>query len=61
MLKLVEILAVQGYEITYLKPDRSGHVSSDALRTALRSGTMLVSVVLVNSELGILLPVVEAA
>ena len=51
----------QGYEVTYLKPDRSGHVSPDALRAALRPDTVLVSMMLVNNELGTLLPVAEAA
>ena len=47
--------------MTYLKPDRSGHVSPDALRAALRPDTVLVSMMLVNNELGTLLPVAEAA
>ena len=36
VLEPVKALAAQGYEVTYLKPDRSGHVSPDALRAALR-------------------------
>ena len=36
VLEPVKVLAAQGYEVTYLKPDRSGHVSPDALRAALR-------------------------
>ena len=61
MLEPVKVLAAQGYEVTYLKPDRSGHVSPDALRAALRPDTVLVSMMLVNNELGTLLPVAEAA
>ena len=61
VLEPVKVLAAQGYEVTYLKPDRSGHVSPDALRAALRPDTVLVSMMLVNNELGTLLPVAEAA
>ena len=52
-------LAGQGYEITYLKPDRQGHISADDLRAALRPDTVLVSMMLVNNETGALLPVAE--
>ena len=48
VLEPVKVLAAQGYEVTYLKPDRSGHVSPDALRAALRPDTVLVSMMLVN-------------
>ena len=61
VLEPVKALAAQGYEVTYLKPDRSGHVSPDALRAALRPDTVLVSMMLVYHELGTLLPVAEAA
>ena len=50
----------QGYEVTYLQPDRDGRVSLDDLAAALRSDTVLVSMMLVNNELGTLLPVKEA-
>ena len=61
VLEPVKALAAQGYEVTYLKPDRSGHVSPDALRAALRPDTVLVSMMLVNNELGTVLPVAQAA
>ena len=57
VLEPVKVLAAQGYEVTYLKPDRSGHVSPDALRAALRPDTVLVSMMLVNNENGCRLPV----
>ncbi len=49
----------QGYEVTWLKPDRTGHISADELRAALRPDTALVSMMLVNNETGALLPVAE--
>ena len=61
VLEPVKALAARGYEVTWLRPDRTGHVSADDLRAALRTDTVLVSMMLVNNELGTLLPVAEAA
>ena len=61
VLEPVKALAAQGYEVTYLKPDRSGHISVDDLKAALRPDTVLVSMMLVNNELGTLQPVAQAA
>ena len=61
VLEPIRTLAAQGYEVTYLKPDRSGHVSVEDLKAALRPDTVLVSMMLVNNELGTLQPVAEAA
>lgn len=36
-------LAQQGYEVTYLKPDRTGHVTAEQVASALREDTVLVS------------------
>jgi len=51
----------QGYEVTYLLPDRTGNISPEQLDQALRPDTVLVSMMLVNNELGTLLPVAQAA
>ena len=51
----------QGYEVTYLQPDRAGNISLDDLEGALRPDTVLVSMMLVNNELGTLQPVAQAA
>ena len=59
VLETCKDLAGQGYEITYLKPDRQGHISVDDLTAALRPDTALVSMMLVNNETGALLPVAE--
>ncbi|MCH5252437.1 MAG: cysteine desulfurase [Lachnospiraceae bacterium] len=48
-----------GYEITYLPVDERGHVSTEVLCEALREDTILVSVMLVNNEVGAVLPVQE--
>ena len=51
----------EGWEVTCLKPDRTGHVSVEQVLAALRPDTALVSMMLVNNELGTVLPVGEAA
>ena len=61
VLEPIRALAAQGYEVTYLKPDKSGHVSAEELARALWPDTVLVSMMLVNNELGTLQPVAEAA
>ena len=53
-------LEKQGYELTLLRPDKSGQISVDELRAALRPDTALVSMMLVNNETGVILPVAEA-
>ena len=50
--KSLDLLEAQGYEITRLKPGRSGAVSADAVRDALREDTVLISLMLVNNETG---------
>ncbi|MCP5343028.1 MAG: IscS subfamily cysteine desulfurase [Pseudomonadales bacterium] len=42
----------EGFEVTYLRPDATGIVSSEALESALRPDTTLVSLMHVNNELG---------
>ena len=61
VLEPIRALAAQGYEVTWLKPDKSGHVSIKDLTAALRPDTVLVSMMLVNNELGTLQPVAEAS
>ncbi len=48
----LERLKEQGYEVTLLPPDRTGAVSAEAVRAALRPDTVLVSLMLVNNETG---------
>ena len=61
VLEPVRALANQGYEVTWLRPDRQGHIDPQDLAAALRPDTVLVSMMLVNNELGTILPVREAA
>lgn len=54
-------LEAQGFEVTYLAPEGDGTVSLEALRAALRPDTILVSVMMVNNEVGALMPIQSMA
>ena len=54
-------LEQQGYEITYISPDGRGNISAEQVLEAVRPDTALVSVMLVNNELGTVYPVSEIA
>lgn len=54
-------LEAQGFEITYLAPEPDGTVTLDALRAALRPDTILVSVMMVNNEVGAVMPIQSMA
>lgn len=49
----------EGFEVTYLDVQSDGRVNVDALRAALRDDTLLVSVMMVNNEIGVINPVEE--
>ncbi len=60
----VEFLVEQGAAVTWLEPDRCGHISVDDLRRALAEAsedTALVSVMWANNEVGTVQPVAELA
>ncbi len=61
VLEPLKALQDQGYEITFLKPDKDGRIRTDGLVKALRPDTVLVSMMLVNNETGAAFPVAEAA
>jgi cysteine desulfurase len=44
----------EGFAVTLLEPDETGRVPPDAVRTALRDDTLLVSLMLANNEIGVL-------
>lgn len=61
ILEPCKLLAQQGYEVTYLKPDRTGQITAAQVADALRDDTALVSVMLVNNETGCVFPMEEIA
>jgi cysteine desulfurase len=48
----VSQLEQAGFPVTWLEPDSQGLIQPDAVRQALREDTLLVSLMLVNNELG---------
>ncbi|MBR5571439.1 MAG: cysteine desulfurase [Oscillospiraceae bacterium] len=61
ILETCKALQQQGYEVTYLKPDKTGHVTAQQVADALREDTVLVSVMLVNNETGCIFPLSDIA
>jgi cysteine desulfurase len=61
ILEPVEQLEARGFDVTYLKPDKHGYVSAAALANALRSTTVLVSLMHANNETGAIQPLAEYA
>ena len=59
VLETCKDLERQGYEVTYLKPDKAGRIAVEQLTAALRPDTVLVSMMLVNNETGVVLPVAD--
>jgi cysteine desulfurase len=52
-------LEKQGYEVTYLAPDRQGRHSVEQVAAAMRDDTTLVAIMWANNEVGTLQPVRE--
>ena len=61
ILNTVKELEAQGYNVTYLQPDKDGTVTLDTLRDALRKDTFLVSIMMVNNETGAVMPINQMA
>ena len=61
ILNCMKELEAQGYEVTYLQPDAQGRVSVEDLKGALRKDTILVSVMMVNNEVGSVMPIAQMA
>ncbi|HKX39155.1 MAG TPA: IscS subfamily cysteine desulfurase [Burkholderiales bacterium] len=51
----------QGFEATYLEVEPDGIVSLEKLKQAIRPDTILVSIMMVNNEIGVIHPVWEIA
>ncbi|KGE18231.1 cysteine desulfurase family protein [Paenibacillus wynnii] len=59
VLHTFEILEKEGFSVTYLPVDSTGLVSVDDVRAALRSDTVLISIMFANNEVGTVQPIAE--
>lgn len=57
----MRFLEEEGFEITFLSVDENGVISLQQLEQELREDTILVSLMMVNNEIGALEPIEEAA
>ena len=56
---LNELEEHEGYEVTRLPVDENGLIQAEQVRNALRDDTVLVTMMFVNNETGVMLPVYE--
>ena len=62
VLECCKWMAQQGYEVTYISPkDSSGIITAEDILSAVRPDTAVVSVMMVNNEIGTILPIREIA
>jgi cysteine desulfurase len=53
------VLEREGFEVTYLAPDRTGRIEAASVAAAIRDETVLVTLMLANNEIGTILPLAE--
>ena len=61
MLHSCQFLEKQGYDVTYLDIDKDGRISPEALEAAITDKTILISIMMVNNEIGTVQPIKELA
>ena len=61
MLHSCQFLEKQGFEVTYLDINKEGRVTPEMLEAAITDQTILVSIMMVNNEIGTLMPIKELA
>lgn len=59
VLHTFKALENSGYEVTYVDVDENGKVSPDAVVSAIRDNTCLITVMLANNEMGTIEPVAD--
>ncbi len=60
ILQTMKYLEQQGFDVTYLPVDENGRIRLSDLEKAMTSGTILVSIMHTNNEIGSLMPIAEA-
>ena len=61
VLNCMKELENQGFDVTYLQPDGEGRITLDAFKAALRKDTFFVSIMMVNNEVGSVIPISQMA
>ena len=61
VLNTARFLEEEGFRVTYLKPDKTGHITVEQFKAALEKDTIAVSMMLVNNETGAIFPVAQCA
>lgn len=61
VLHTCEQLEKEGFEVSYIPVDKDGILNMDALRSAIRPDTILISIMTANNEIGTLQPIEEVA
>ena len=61
ILHCMKELEAQGFEVTYLQPDEEGRITPESLKAALRKDTIFVSIMMVNNEVGSVMPIEKMA
>jgi cysteine desulfurase len=59
VLDTVRELERQGFEATYLDPEQNGLLDLEKFKAAIRPDTILVSIMMVNNEIGVIQPIAE--
>ena len=52
-------LELEGFEVTYLRPDEQGVIQPEMVKAALREDTILVSLLMANNEIGIVTDIAQ--
>jgi len=61
VMEVCKYLEREGFQVTYLPTDQTGMVSMDRLREAITGGTILITIMHANNEIGTLQPVDQIA
>ena len=61
VLEPIKSLENQGFEVVYLRPDKNGVINETDIYNAVNDKTILVSIMLVNNEIGSIQPISAAA
>lgn len=59
VLDTCKMLEKEGFEVTYLTPDKRGLLTPEDVKAAITDKTILVSLMLVNNEIGTIMPIKE--